>query len=330
MKNGGWVFISHSHRDIEKVRRIRNQLEKLGFEPLMFYLKCLSDEDEIEELIKREIDEREWFIYADSPNARASKWVQTEREHIETHDGKRVFTVDLNADIDEQLRSIEHIARQMRVFLSYSHKDRALADRIREKLLERDMLVLDEESALAGEEWMTRAAENVEAAAKDGFIVFLVSESSLCSPWVKKEVFHAVKAGGKVVPVFIGKASFGPDILEFLGENQGVSIAEEPTDEELDKIVDLILHRVEYYDSDFTSSLGFRGAKTVRLPAISRIDNMTFWDAENLECVYIPDSVAYITPDAFAELPDILIKCSKDSYAERYCQKHGIRYEYTE
>ena len=51
---------------------------------LMFYLKCLSDENEIEELIKREIDEREWFIYADSQNARASRWVQTEREYIET------------------------------------------------------------------------------------------------------------------------------------------------------------------------------------------------------------------------------------------------------
>ncbi len=330
MKNGGWVFISHSHRDIEKVRRIRNHLEKMGFEPLMFYLKCLSDENEIEELIKREIDEREWFIYADSPNARASKWVQTEREHIETHDGKRVFTIDLNADIDEQLRTIEHIARQMRVFLSYSRSDRALADKIREKLLERDMLVFDEESVPAGEELMTHVTEKIEAAARNGFIVFLVSESSLRSPWVKEEIFHAVKAGGKVVPVFVGRASFGPDVLDFLGENQGVSISEKPTDGELDKIVDLILHRVEYYNSDFTSSLGFRGAKTVHLPAISRIDGMTFWDAESLECIYIPDSVAYITSDAFAELPDILIKCSRGSYAERYCQKHGIRYEYIE
>ena len=72
---GGWVFISHSHKDLGAVRKIRNHLEKLGFEPLMFYLKCLSDENEIEELIKREIDERDWFIYADSQSARASRWV---------------------------------------------------------------------------------------------------------------------------------------------------------------------------------------------------------------------------------------------------------------
>jgi hypothetical protein len=30
--------------DIDLVRKIRNHLESLGLEPLMFYLKCLSDE----------------------------------------------------------------------------------------------------------------------------------------------------------------------------------------------------------------------------------------------------------------------------------------------
>lgn len=39
-KNGGWIFIFHSHLDIDIVRRIRNKLEDRGFEPLMFFLKC--------------------------------------------------------------------------------------------------------------------------------------------------------------------------------------------------------------------------------------------------------------------------------------------------
>ena len=64
--NGGYIFISHSHNDIEKVRKIRNLLEKDGFEPLCFYLKCLSNANEIEDLIKREIDAREWFIFVNS------------------------------------------------------------------------------------------------------------------------------------------------------------------------------------------------------------------------------------------------------------------------
>ena len=43
MSKGGWVFISHSHQDIDLVRKIRNHFERLGFEPLMFYLKFISD-----------------------------------------------------------------------------------------------------------------------------------------------------------------------------------------------------------------------------------------------------------------------------------------------
>ena len=92
---GGYVFISHSHQDIVKVRQIRNAMEEEGFEPLCFYLKCLSDEDEIEDLIKREIDAREWFVYIDSPNARASGWVRKEREYIASLGSKQIITIDL-------------------------------------------------------------------------------------------------------------------------------------------------------------------------------------------------------------------------------------------
>ena len=79
---GGYIFLSHSHDDIEKVRKIRNALEKDGFEPLCFYLKCLEDDDEIADLIKREIDAREWFVFVDSENARKSRWVTLEREAL--------------------------------------------------------------------------------------------------------------------------------------------------------------------------------------------------------------------------------------------------------
>lgn len=79
---GGYIFLSHSHDDITKVRQIRNTLEENGFEPLCFYLKCLNDDSEIEDLIKREIDAREWFVFVNSENSRKSKWVTLEREYI--------------------------------------------------------------------------------------------------------------------------------------------------------------------------------------------------------------------------------------------------------
>ena len=75
------VFLSHSHKDIEKVRKIRDILEILGCEPLMFFLKCLDDNNgELEDFIKREIDARNVFLYCRSRNAEGSEWVQKELE----------------------------------------------------------------------------------------------------------------------------------------------------------------------------------------------------------------------------------------------------------
>ncbi len=56
-----YIFISHSHADLSKVRLVRNTFEDRGYEPILFYLHSLSDENEITDLIKREIDARLWF-----------------------------------------------------------------------------------------------------------------------------------------------------------------------------------------------------------------------------------------------------------------------------
>ena len=98
---GGYVFLSHSHADIDKVRKIRNALENEGFEPLCFYLKCLSEDNEIEELIKREIDAREWFVFVNSENSRNSKWVTLEREYINKTNAKKILTVDIDDEEDD-------------------------------------------------------------------------------------------------------------------------------------------------------------------------------------------------------------------------------------
>ena len=49
------IFLSHSHKDIEKVRKLREIFESLDFEPLIFYLQCLDDNnEELEDFIKRD------------------------------------------------------------------------------------------------------------------------------------------------------------------------------------------------------------------------------------------------------------------------------------
>lgn len=111
-----WIFISHSHKDINKARIVRNYLENISssYEPLLFYLKCLNDDCEIEDLIKREIDARNVYIYLDSPNSKKSKWVQSERDYIESKHGKlKLLTISIN-EIGENIT--EKICNQLKAF----------------------------------------------------------------------------------------------------------------------------------------------------------------------------------------------------------------------
>jgi len=51
-KHGAWIFLSHSRRDLEKVRPIRNERERRGHNPLLVFLICLDDDSRLPELIR--------------------------------------------------------------------------------------------------------------------------------------------------------------------------------------------------------------------------------------------------------------------------------------
>lgn len=128
-----YVFISHSHKDIEKVRIIRNLLEKLNSEPLLFFLKSLTDEDEITELIKKEIDARIWFIYCKSKNSLNSTWVKTELEYVKETNKENFLEIDLDEDFiglslkeekEEQIiQAFNNIRFLSSINVSYSNND---------------------------------------------------------------------------------------------------------------------------------------------------------------------------------------------------------------
>ena len=128
-----YVFISHSHKDIEKVRIIRNFLEKLNSEPLLFFLKSLTDEDEITELIKKEIDARIWFIYCKSKNSLDSTWVKTELEYVKETNKENFLEIDLDEDFiglslkEEKEKQIIQAFNNIRflssINVSYSNND---------------------------------------------------------------------------------------------------------------------------------------------------------------------------------------------------------------
>ena len=136
---GAWVFLSHSNKDFEKVREIRNELEKRGHKPIMVYLKCLENDNALlPDLLRREIAAREWFILCDSPNARNSQYVCDEVELIKSKEGmmegKNFHVVDLSKELQTELHKLIQISKRATVFLSYARQDQKIADRIRRAL----------------------------------------------------------------------------------------------------------------------------------------------------------------------------------------------------
>ena len=323
-KDGGWLFISHSHKDIDIVRKIRNLFEEHGFEPLMFYLKCLSDKDEVESLIKREINEREWFIYVDSPNSEKSHWVQTERDYIATLSGKKIFTIHIDKNIEAQ---VDHITRQLKVFISYSHSDRRIYNLLKNALLNKDYLVLDDQNFTISDDLLTQVGSAIMDSARNGFVILLIGEKTKNSCFIKKEIELAKQNDAKIVPVYIGNASLDYELLSLIGENQGVHIDSTPTKEQIEEIVSQIEHHISYYYSDYKYSVGFQNAEIIHYPYVATIPDYTFCDCDKLKILHIPSCVVEISDKAFLPNQDILIICQKGSYAEDYCKKHGFRYK---
>ena len=141
------IFLSHSHKDIDKVRKIREILESLEFEPLMFYLKCLDDNNsELEDFIKREIDARNIFVYCKSENAEKSDWVQKELAYIKQSDIRRLYEIDIDLPLNKTLvtllQDLCNIIRKNSVFVSFSRSDMEIYNTIEKMLTDRGYNVI--------------------------------------------------------------------------------------------------------------------------------------------------------------------------------------------
>jgi len=238
--SGGYIFISHSHNDIERVRHIRNRLEDDGFEPLCFYLKCLDDESEIEDLIKREIDAREWFIFVDSENSRSSKWVTLEREYINRTNSKKIITVDIN-DSDSVEYAINKISHNLRIFISCAAGDLELGRRIRNKLEEKDYLVFMAPDSLPTDSQFASVISNaISAASEEGCVIVLLTPSSVNSRFLLMELEMAISRGGNIIPIMVGDVQISRALSYYLNDLPLYYLSDSPTDKDIDKIIDSI------------------------------------------------------------------------------------------
>ena len=196
-----WIFLSHSNKDFEKVRFIRNYLEEHSCRPLMFYLKCLSNDDEIDNLIKREIDCRTRFIICDSENSRESKWVQSEVAYIKSQ--LRAYdTIDLSMTEEEISTLLDEIIKGTQIYLSYHSNDAELVNAVYSHIKKYDIRCILDEKGLGvfPEKSFQDQLNNAIDLAKDfGFVVFFASEQSFESKWVAYELQYAVERGAKIL-----------------------------------------------------------------------------------------------------------------------------------
>ncbi len=235
-KTGAWIFVSYSNKDIEKVRNIRNLLERRGDNPVLFFLKCMenteADDRLLWDLIEREIKARTFFLLCDSPNAQNSTAVQREKDLAESmlREGKVIIPIDLekvNLTNDElltdfdtiqlnvavnmsdeqiELQKVIQLAKRATVFLSYSHSDHVLATRIGDTLRNNDYGVWTNAELRPGENWAGAIGAAIDEAVQHGFVLLLLTKASLDSQFCRHETFHAFEraaASGRsnVVPV---------------------------------------------------------------------------------------------------------------------------------
>lgn len=192
-----WIFLSHSNKDFAKVRLIRNYLEERSCRPLMFYLKCLSNDEEIDDLIKREIDCRTRFIICDSENSQASKWVQSEVKYIKSQQ-RSYETIDLSKSEEDIKTQLDRLVRSTQIFLSYSHNDSNLVNVVYSHICKYDIRCFLDAKELISGNFQEQVDSAIHLAKEFGFIVFFASKHSLSSSYCMNEIQDAVKVGANL------------------------------------------------------------------------------------------------------------------------------------
>jgi hypothetical protein len=181
----------------------------MGHNPLLFYLRCLSDDDEVDDLIRRELVARDFFLLCDSENARRSRWVQSEREVITSLAEKVHQVVDLNSDWKSQLKAIKELSIRSTIFVSYSARDRDVVQALVEGLRSHDYRVLTDLELRPGDSWQSRLEEMINEALQHGFVLVVLSPAALQSEFVLNETMYALarfqrEGRSGVIPLVIG------------------------------------------------------------------------------------------------------------------------------
>ena len=242
-----WIFLSHSSEDFNKVRKIRNYLEEKSYRPLMFYLKCLESDEEIYDLITREIDVRTRFILCDSENARSSDWVKKEMDYISNQNPPRSFLrIDLSQADDVIHRQLDSYVNQTNIYISCTRNHNDLFRKIRLRLNKYDLNVLpDLDSCCSGNSFAQVIEEQISHAANNGYYVFLCSNDIINSSFVEEEFKLADKLGANVLLFSLDEDSYKMCCNDCsLGKYPHIDVSKFLEEDKADTLTNRILERI--------------------------------------------------------------------------------------
>lgn len=248
MRNEGcWIFISHSSKDIEKIRMIRNEFEKYGQNPLAFHLKCLKtdtneNKNELLDLIKREIESREWFVFCESESSLNSEYVKLEREYVVSCEKKMIWRINLNASDEEILKQVREICEDLQVYISYSNKDYYFVSMLSKELEEKDYYVTtNRDISNHNLSWAESVSNKIINVSKKGLFLFILTESSIKSAFVETEINLAKANGARVITLLVGDIEEASEFYRsYYDLTEVYKIPHFPKEEHVKYIVELI------------------------------------------------------------------------------------------
>jgi hypothetical protein len=200
-----WVFVSHSTQDINEIRKIRNEIELQGGDPLLFFLKCISDSTELDDLLKREIEARRYFLLCDSTAASASKWVQGEVRHVSSLRGKRCESLKVSDPWTDQQLAIERLLREATIFACYAHSDWHIVGPLLTRLSTQEFGIVEPGDPDGARPQL--GEELHDAIDSSGYFLDFLSPASLNSRWCRYEARHFLDRNpddSRYIPVILG------------------------------------------------------------------------------------------------------------------------------
>lgn len=215
-RTNGWVFISHSSKDFEYVRTVRDYLEDSGFSTLMLYLKSLDDpskEKQMKEILKWEIDARNIFVLCESIDALKSSWVKWEIDYVEGLTNKIVTKIDIDKlkyKKCTELSKLDNLMNNSTIYSIYSREDKNRVNLILDKLNSIGFRIFEDTVSMKlGSNISDKLNSSINAIAEKGVVLIFLSENAINSNWFWKEKQMALNEQAFIIPIILDGVELG-------------------------------------------------------------------------------------------------------------------------